>query len=366
MNCGLTVPHANATLKPSVTDRPVLDRDPRQGRAVLGRSYGTRIVADSGAGTDRPPAALMDAGGLTLAPGSVQPREGSAWLVDWRGTRGVLRSLPERARRTALITDDVIWLHSFLTRLASTEFPAPRPLPCFGGLSWTTEADVVWEVVSYLPGQTVGWDATPSMEEVGVLLARYHTAARQVLVARQRPTALPLRAVPEILLSHGLKTVPPERSAAIRQLVSDLACDLDETCRQRTEQLVIHGDFTNDNVIARGTPPAATGVIDFALAHVEVPLADIGYGLWRSGRPHEQADYLDVNRVERFIRGYASVARISPDQAAVIPLYLRGRGLQMIAKRIRAGRNETGMLAQVQWLTANARAVGDAVAAAVS
>jgi hypothetical protein len=64
-------------------------------------------VTDSGAGTARPPGALMDAGGLTLTLGS-------------------------------------------------------------GGLSWTTEADVVWGVVSYLPGQTVGWDATPSMEEVGV------------------------------------------------------------------------------------------------------------------------------------------------------------------------------------------------------
>ena len=37
----------------------------------------------------------------------------------------------------------------------------------------------------------------------------------------------------------------------------------------------------------------------------------------------------------------------------------------MIAKRVRAGRNETGMLAQVQWLGANASAVADALAAAV-
>jgi len=40
-------------------------------------------------------------------------------------------------------------------------------------------------------------------------------------------------------------------------------------------------------------------------------------------------------------------------------------GLQMIAKRVRAGRNETGMLAQAQWLSANAAAVADALAAAV-
>jgi Ser/Thr protein kinase RdoA (MazF antagonist) len=112
-------------------------------------------------------------------------------------------------------------------------------------------------------------------------------------------------------------------------------------------------------------PPAPSGVIDFALAHVETPLADIGYGLWRSGRPYELAGHLDLSRIDRFLRGYASVVRVSPDEASVIPLYVRGRGLQMIAKRVRAGRNDTGMLAQLQWLTANAGEVGDALVAAL-
>lgn len=37
----------------------------------------------------------------------------------------------------------------------------------------------------------------------------------------------------------------------------------------------------------------------------------------------------------------------------------------MIAKRIRAGRAETGMLAQVQWLADNAGTLSDALAAAL-
>ena len=98
---------------------------------------------------------------------------------------------------------------------------------------------------------------------------------------------------------------------------------------------------------------------------VETPLADVGYGLWRSGRPRERADNLDFSRARRFLHGYASIVPLSPDQASAIPVYLRGRGLQMIAKRVRAGRDDTGMLAQVQWLSANAVAVADALAAAV-
>jgi Ser/Thr protein kinase RdoA (MazF antagonist) len=106
-------------------------------------------------------------------------------------------------------------------------------------------------------------------------------------------------------------------------------------------------------------------VIDFANAHVETPLADVAYGLWRSGRPYERANDLDFSRLRRFLRGYASIVPLSSDQASVIPVYLRGRGLQMIAKRVRAGQNETGMLAQIRWLSANASAVADALASAV-
>ena len=86
------------------------------------------------------------------------------------------------------------------------------------------------------------------------------------------------------------------------------------------------------------------------------------------GRPRTRDPLLTgrfAQRVGRFLRGYASVVRVSPDEASVIPLYVRGRGLQMIAKRVRAGRNHIFMLAQVQWLTANDGEVGDALVAAL-
>jgi hypothetical protein len=65
-------------------------------------------------------------------------------------------------------------------------------------------------------------------------------------------------------------------------------------------------------------------------------------------------------------RGVLRRTAVPADEARAIPVYMRGRGLQMIAKRVRAGRPETGMLAEVQWLGMNAAAVGDALAAAAS
>jgi Ser/Thr protein kinase RdoA (MazF antagonist) len=183
----------------------------------------------------------------------------------------------------------------------------------------------LWEIVSFLPGQVVGWADEPPMTEIGALLARYHATARQIKAPGQRLSALPLAEVAKVLLSPQLQAVGvvPQRASVIRRLAGQLARDLDGTAHLASEPLVIHGDFTNHNVVADGIPPRATGVIDFALAHAETPLADIGYGLWRSGRPHQDANHLDLSRVQSFFRGYASIARPSPDQAQLIPLYLR-------------------------------------------
>jgi len=317
-----------------------------------------------------PPVSILQRGGLKVLPGEIRPREARAWLVDWQGTRGILRqsAVPADATSLARLTEDVTWLHVFLTRLAGLGFPSPRPLPTFDGESWTVAAGLLWEAVSFLPGQAVGWAAEPSMEEIGALLGRYHATVRRIGVIGQRPSALPLADVAGILLSPRLEAagVSPDAIAVIRELAAGLARDLSATRALADERVVIHGDFTNDNVIAAGMPPRPAGVIDFALAHAETPLADIGYGLWRSGRPREEADHLDLLRVRRFLRGYASAAPISADEARVIPVYLRGRGLQMIAKRVRADRADTRMLAEVRWLAAHGGAVADALVAGVS
>lgn len=302
-----------------------------------------------------PVSVLRDA---VVVPGDVRPREGWAWLVDWHATRGVLRSVPVPADPAALgrLTEDLAWLHGFLDWLAATGFPVPRPLPGFGGRSWTVAEGALWELVSFLPGQVVGWADQPPIEEIGALLARYHQTARRFETLGQRPGALPMADVPTVLHPPQLRAagVDPGRAALICELAEDLARDLADDGGMASPPVVVHGDFTSHNVLADGTPPRLTGVIDFAGAHVETPVADIGYGLWRSGRPYQEADHLDLSRVRRFLRGYASAAHISADEARMIPVYLYGRGLQMIAKRIRAGRAETGMLAQVRWLITNA------------
>lgn len=196
-------------------------------------------------------------------------------------------ALPQDSALFAQVTGDVTWLHVFLAGLAGSGFPSPMPLPAFGGRSWTAADGMLWELTSFLPGHLVGWADQPPMEEIGALLGRYHATASRIRVTGQRPGALPLASVPGILLSRHLPAarLSPQRAVIIRQLAGQLARDLTGTGHGRRARLVIHGDFTSQNVIADGAPPRVVGVIDFALAHAETPLADIAYGLWRSGRP---------------------------------------------------------------------------------
>lgn len=277
------------------------------------------------------------------------------------------RPVPAGAAARARLLEDVAWVHAFLAQLAGQGFPSPRPLPAFSGQSWSAAGGHLWELVSYIPGREVGRDNEPALDEIGALLGRYHAAARHVTAQRQRPGVIPLAGVPAILLSKQLSAACPDpgQAAVIRRLADRLAADLLDIADPPAGRIVIHGDFTTHNVIADGSPPRPTGVIDFERAHVEVPVADIGYGLWRSGRPRQDASRLDLTRLGQFIGGYATVASLPPQAISALPVYLYGRGLQMIAKRVQAGRAGAGILAQVQWTAAHAAAITDTAADAL-
>ena len=336
--------------------------------AALPWSSLCRAECDDRAVECDPPAGLLEEAGLALVRGGLPAGRAGMWLVDWDGTLGVLRRLdpaPDWAAGADLAAD-IAWLHGFLCLLADG-FPAPRPLPAFGQCSWTVTGAAVWELVSFVPGRAVDWATLSEMEAIGALLARYHDAACQVQVASQRPVALPLGQVPAVLAAAGMPTTGEEddQRRLVQRLAGELAADLGDIGHGQWPRLIIHGDFTSHNVIADGQPSRPRGAIDFALAHLESPLADIGYGLWRSGRPHDQATRLDVPRVQRFVRGYAFVRPLSSDDAAAVEVFLRGRGLQRLAKRVRAGRPDPGTLTEVQWLSTHRQLIAEALAGAV-
>ena len=86
----------------------------------------------------------------------------------------------------------------------------------------------------------------------------------------------------------------------------------------------VHGDPTTFNVLAHGDPLRPSGLIDFELADVEPVVADIGFCLWRSGRPAQAAQELDLSKVRALLTGYRSVRDLTDQELAAIALSVRG------------------------------------------
>jgi Ser/Thr protein kinase RdoA (MazF antagonist) len=298
---------------------------------------------------------VLERGGLALMPRRFAEREARLWLVAAGGERAVLRRLdPGLYRPDAATMADRAWLHSFLTRLESTGFPAPRPVPAFEGTSCIVHAGAVWELLTFLDGDEIGWRPGPPLEAMGALLGRLHDATAGVATPVQRPTALPLTEVPAVL----------EGPAPLAALGAELGRRLQETGHAEGARAVIHGDFTAHNVLAAGQTMTPTGVIDFGLAHVEVPLADVGFGLWRSGRPHQGAAMIDEARARDFVRGYGGVRSVTEGEARAVPVHILGRGLQMMGKRLRAGQ-VPDIPPLVEWLLVNSDRLAEGLAAEV-
>ncbi len=293
---------------------------------------------------------LLAMGQLRLLPNRLGGREGQIWLVDGDSGRAVLRRLDPGFAGAALIEQDRRWQHRFLSRLALTGFPAPVPIGAFDDASVVIARDgAVWELLSFINGVEVGWSADPGMEQIGALLAHFHDATQDIPAPDQRPTAVSLAMVPGILRRPtGVAT--QELREWCSALGDELAEDLDSVGHSTLPVSVVHGDFTNHNVIAAGVPTRPVGVIDFGLAHVETTVADLGYGLWRSARPSQNAAVIDVHRAAGFVRGYTDVRPLTADVVAMIPMYIFGRGLQMLAKRLQRGAIDGAPVEEIRWL----------------
>jgi Ser/Thr protein kinase RdoA (MazF antagonist) len=255
------------------------------------------------------------------------------WRVTISGQAAVLK------RDWHLDENDIAWEHQFLTRLAVTGFPAPRPITAFAGRSWIVVRRALWSLVSFLPGRTLGSEDRPDLGEVGKFIARYHDAVEDLVMDSPRPLVPTVDDLAELApwdrLERTLHGVDGVRQ--FREYLDQTASELAAMGHASSPRLLIHGDFTTDNILIDGEPPRIVGAIDFALTTREVALADVAFSLWRSGRPEPQAMALDEHRVAAMVAGYASCRKLPGRTVRALPAYLKARGLQLIVRATRAG-----------------------------
>lgn len=191
-------------------------------------------------------------------------REATMWAVRWHDRDAVIRRLDPAAqllRGEDEVLADRSWIHWHLSRLVGVGAPVPEPLPVFDGQSVVSIGGTVWEALSWLPGEPVGWSDQPDLREVGAFLARYHEVAAGVAADQQRPGAMPVGEVAAVIRYAPWAAMTDDGAAVDRLLgLTDL---LEEELRRsdvdREGTTLIHGDPTTMNVLATGDPPVPTG-----------------------------------------------------------------------------------------------------------
>jgi Ser/Thr protein kinase RdoA (MazF antagonist) len=301
-------------------------------------------------GTGSPPRAILAS--IERRNLSAQPLDsrGQPWLLEAADWRAVLRHLPPWRYPPAESLPHMEWLHRFLDRLTSVEVATPRPIRELGGASIAVADGALWELLTYVPGQALLWDPRVPLESAGGMLANFHLASREVSTPDQRPGALPLE-----------DCYPAAAGALASEFHRDLA-DLDQAS---VDWCVLHADCTLSNMLMSGEPPTTTGMIDFMLAQVGPPEADISFALWVTGRTEQPQRRLDYARVRGFVSGYHRVRPLTAWAAKAIPVYLVGRGMQLLTRIERAGGTDEVQLERVRWLHAHRAELEDLVSGVV-
>ncbi|HLZ48827.1 MAG TPA: phosphotransferase, partial [Candidatus Limnocylindria bacterium] len=266
----------------------------------MGRPEGqSLIVPELAAATRLLPAPVSDARQLG---GARRP-----WAIDYASTKAVLRwNDAARWRAFGFTDEDAVasteWLHALLRELAAVGFTAPYPIDDLDGRSFVAVDGGIWELLSHVPGEPMGWSHR-EMFEAGALLARFHDAAQRLTRRAQRPGAQPFAdCAPGHSEARGLRAAFDREFAQLRP--------------EWTKRGVIHGDATQSNVVV--DDHGSYHLVDFALAYVDHVLADTGSALWRNGRASPDSIVYDPARAAGFVRGYASVRPLGPGAGRAI------------------------------------------------
>jgi len=236
------------------------------------------------------PADVAAAAGVVPSRAKPLPWRHPLWLVECGGAPAVIRKYPAHRVRA-----DVAWEHELLGAVA-TRFPVPEPVGLF------EVEGALWGLVTYLPGRTPAWEAY-DLADHGALLARFHAATAD------------LRPLPR-----------PDPVPALYEL-HDLRDELEALGYSSLPRALVHGDATISNVVVE-----PVGLLDFAMAHTDAPVADVAFALWQAGRARLPDVALVPERVSAMVAGYHRVRPLDHSVTEVLPVLIRARGLQLVAR----------------------------------
>lgn len=272
-------------------------------------------------------AALAAWGDSAALPELVKDRENAVYRVRLGdGRRAALRLHRAGYQTVEAIASELWWM----TSLAAAGFPAPRPLPArHGGLLVTGTGPRAASLLEWLDGAAFGavgeaLSGTPAEQlarhhALGRLVARLHALAdglepprwfarprwdRDGLVG-ERPFWGPFWENPALDDSERalLLATRDEAGAVLSRLDGQLDSGL------------IHADLLRENILLRADGSLA--LIDFDDCGIGYRLYDLATALAQSAGDPELP-----SRAEALVSGYCSIRALTPQEAALLPMFL--------------------------------------------
>jgi Ser/Thr protein kinase RdoA (MazF antagonist) len=268
--------------------------------------------------------------------------------------RFVVRARPAEFAEERLIRFD----HESLWRLAERGLPVPRPRRRADGTSWHHTEQGVFEVLSWVEGDSFREGDRAAIAALGGFLARFHSALEKDIppgkegVLREDHPDLLVVYVKQ--LQQRCRTpddiVQTDRLAQQLELVRQ---SLDQNLYPKLPQAVIHGDIHPGNVKFKGAEVAA--VYDFDYLSPQARCRDLVDALmfFAASRRHRlnpddirsltQPFVLNSEWSSLLLREYQQVSRLSDLEWSALPWLIRSQWLQIRLRGSRKVRPEERM-----------------------
>ena len=265
--------------------------------------------------------ALYDLGDLIAFRGIAEGVSNSNFLLETDRGRYILTLYEARTEAAELP-----YFIALMEHLATHGITCPSPIKQSDGQTLGTLAGKPAALVSYLSGVSLKRPAVPHCQEAGMALATLHETGRSFPL--QRRNDLSLAGWRPLFAQAGGRS-----DSVLPGLEAAISAELDHLDSYWPKDLpggVIHADLFPDNVFF--LRDKLSGLIDFYFACTDAFAYDLAIAL--NAWAFEPDFSYNVTKGRALIAGYERVRRLEPEEAAALPVLVRGAALRFTLTRL--------------------------------
>tara|TARA_R110002096_G_scaffold190444_6_gene371557 strand:- start:400 stop:1359 length:960 start_codon:yes stop_codon:yes gene_type:complete len=262
-----------------------------------------------------------DIGTATSFKGIAEGVENSNYLLATTKGQYILTLYEKRAN-----PEDLPYFIDMMEHLASKGLSAPLPIRDKKGEALQTLAGKPACIISFLTGVSVDHMSEDHCAELGITLAKMHTALSDYPV--ERPNDLSLDGWKQLF--SDTKNRADEVATGLKDLIETELEFLTKNWPTDLPTGTIHADLFPDNVLFSDTK--ITGIIDFYFGCTDSLIYDLAVCInaWCFNTNHE----FEAAKAKRLVEMYDIERKLSPAEIDALPILCRGAALRFLLTRL--------------------------------